>query len=341
MVHTHKWKELALSGTVALGVSGLALVASAAPIPKDTVITSYADDNGPEGDPQIVLLTKDGDPTGFAHVDTADDRKWIAPIGFGPDGHLYLAEATNNGTLLDLTATDGGDRTGANAKPLATKIFPVLPHKISGMAFDAEGNVYLSLSEAEDSTDNGNPYPISKVELKTGKVSSLKGSVDHAKGLAIGKNADGKEILYIVEGNTGKVLTYNLTDDQPGDKPFVTGFPGILDHGMGQIAIDPRGKLFLSWQMDPSDRNTGAIFDISNGGDFSDFTKTPPVLMASQFGTDVNGLAFDSKNNMYVGGDNHFTFVSAFDPATSKFADFEQYANDNGGGDSESVTVAP
>jgi hypothetical protein len=63
--------------------------------------------------------------------------------------------------------------------------------------------------------------------------------------------------------------------------------------------------------------------------------------MASAFGTDVNGLAFDSKNNMYVGGDNHFTFVSPFDASAGTFGEFTQYATDNGGGDSESVTIAP
>jgi len=336
MVHSHKWKGHAFFSTVALAVAGLAVTASAAPIPKDTVVTSYADNNGPAGDPQVVILEKDSDPTPFATVDPGADRAWLAPIGFGPDGHLYLAQATNNGTLLDLT--DGGDRS--SAKPVATNIFPVLPHKISGMAFDAEGNVYLSLSEPEDSANDG-PYPVSRVELKTGKVSQTKATFDRAKGLAIRKNADGKEILYIVEGNKGQVLTYNLTDDKLDEKPLATGFPAIADHGMQQIAFDPRGKLFLSWQMDPSDRNTGAVFDITNGGDFSDFTKTPPVVMAAGFGTDVNGLAFDSKNNMYMGGDNHFTFVSPFDASAGTFGEFTQYANDNGGGDCESITIAP
>ena len=40
MVHDHKMKGFALFGTVALGVAGLALTASAAPIPKDTVINA-------------------------------------------------------------------------------------------------------------------------------------------------------------------------------------------------------------------------------------------------------------------------------------------------------------
>ncbi len=340
MVHDHKWKGLALFGTAALAVAGLALTASAAPIPKDTVITTYADNNASDQSaPQVVMLTKDSDPTGLAYVDPnpGGDRAWLAPIGFGPDGHLYLAIASQNGTLLDLTA--GGDRS--KDKPVATGIFPILPHKISGMAFDAEGNVYLSLSEPEDSSLVGNLYPISRVELKTGKVSQLKSTYNAAKGLAIRPDANKNEILYIVEGNTGKVLTYNLTTDTPGDKPLATGFPAIADHGSGQLAFDPRGKLFVSWQMDPSDVTTGAVFDITNGGDFSDFTKTPPVVMMNDFKTDVNGMAFDSKNNLYMGGDNHFTFVSPFDAAKGTFGDFVQYANDNGGGDAETVTIAP
>src|SRR6478672_7049490 len=109
MVHAHQWKGLALLGSISLAVSGWAVAASAATFPKDTVITSYADNNGAEGDPQVVVLTKDGEPTGFATIDPnpGSDRAWLAPIALGPDGHLYLAIASQNGALLDLT--DGGD----------------------------------------------------------------------------------------------------------------------------------------------------------------------------------------------------------------------------------------
>jgi len=343
MVHNHKWKGVALFGTAALAVTGLALTAAAAPIPKDTVVTSYADNNGNPGDPQIVLLKKDSDPTGFASVDPGTDRAWIAPIGFGPDSHLYVAMATKNGTLLDVTA--GGDLTSASVKPIAQGFFPALPHKLGGMAFDGEGNVYLTLESTEDENSNGaDPtltMPIARINLKTGAKSTLNGMFNHAKGLAIKANADKSETLYIAEENTGKILTYNLTTDKLDATPFATGFPPITDHGMAEIAFDQRGKLFVTWRMDPQDNTTGAVFDITNGGDFSNFTKTPPILLASAFTTDENGLAFDSKNNMYVGGDNHFTFVSPFDATKGTFGDFAQYANDNGGGDSESVTIAP
>jgi hypothetical protein len=337
MAHTHKWKGFALFGTVALAGAGLALTASAAPIPKDTVFTTYADTNG---GPNIMMLQKDKDPVVFATVDPGTDRAWLAPLAFGPDGHLYLAMATKNGTLLDIT--DGGDRS--SSKPVATGIFAALPHKIGGLAFDAEGNAYLSLSQTEDSNENDTLRPISRVELKTGKVSQLKGTYNHAKGLLIRPDANKNEILYIAEENTGKILTYNLTTDTPGDKPFATGFPPIPDHGSAAIAFDQRGHLFVSWRMDPNDNTTGGIFDITAGGDFSDFTKTKPILLMSDFTTDENGLAFDSKNNLYVGDDNTpgNVYTSPFDAAKGTFGALATYStSDNGGGDCETVAIAP
>jgi hypothetical protein len=342
MVHDHKLKGFALFGTVAIAVTGLALTASAAPIPKDTVVTTYADNNASDQTlPQIITLNKDSDPTGFAFIDPnpGSDRAWLAPIGFGPDAHLYLAIASQNGQLLDLT--QGGDLSASTIKPIAKGIFPVLPGKMAEMAFDAEGNVYLPLSETNDSSLVDQSYPIERVELKTGKVSQLKGSYSHARGLAIRPDANKNEILYIFEAGTGKILTYNLTTDAPGDKPLATGFPIILDHSMGQLAFDQNGKLILGQRMDPDDKYTVGIFDVTKGGDFSDFTKSPPLLAPTDFAADVNGLAFDSKNNMYIGGDNHVTFYSTFDASTGKWGDFSPYAPDNGGGDAETVAIAP
>lgn len=344
MVQTHKMKGFALFGTVALAVTGLALAANAAPFPKDTVVTSYADNNGNAGDPQIVMLTKGADPTGYATVDPGSDRAWLAPIAFGPDGHLYLVMATKNGTLLDISA--GGDLTSATVKPIASGFFPALPHKTGGIAFDAEGNAYVTLESTEDENSNGaDPnltMPIARINLKTGAKSTINGMFNHAKGLVVRADPTSKdEILYIAEENTGKILAYDLTTDKLNATPFATGFPPITDHGMAALAFDQRGHLMATWRMDPNDNTTGAVFDVSAGGDFSNMTKTPPLLTGFPFSTDENGLIFDSKNNMYIGGDNHFTFVSQFDATKGKWGDFSQYANDNLGGDCESVAIAP
>jgi hypothetical protein len=336
MALDHKWKGFVLFGTLGLAVAGWAITPAPvhAAIAKDTVFTTYADTNG---GPKIIMLQKDKDPVDFATVDPGTDRAWIAPLAFGPDGHLYVAMATKNGTLLDVT--DGGDRSAS--KPIAQGFFPTLPHKIGGLAFDAEGNAYLSLSETEDGTLNDKLYSISRVELKTGKVSQLKGTFNHAKGLTIRPDANKNEILYIAEENTGRILTYNLTTDKLDDKPLATGFPAGTDHSSAAIAFDPRGHLFVSWRMDPNDKTTGGIFDVTNGGDFSDFTKTKPVLLMSDFQTDQNGMAFDSKNNLYVGGDNTLMYFSPFDATKGTFGNFVPYGNDNGGGDCETVAIAP
>jgi hypothetical protein len=326
---------------LALSVAGWAFTAAApvhAAIAKDTVITSYADNTAPK----ILALQKDQDPAEYATVDPGTDGQWLAPIAFGPNGHLYLGSKANQGSLWDIT--DGGDRT--SDKPIAIKIFSEIPHKIGGIAFDAEANAYLSVGQTQgqddDSSLNDQTYPISRVEMSTGKVTYLNGTFNHAWGLAIRKNAVGKEILHIAEGNTGRVLTYNLTDNKLDDRPLATGFPAIPDHMGGALAFDPRGKLFVLWRLDPNDGSGGGVFDITAGGDFSDFTKTPPVAMYPNR-MDVQGMAFDSKNNLYVGGDNtNFVWFSPFDATKGTFGEFVQFtSSDNGGGDTETVAIAP
>lgn len=107
-------------------------------------------------------------------------------------------------------------------------------------------------------------------------------------------------------------MTYNLTDDKLDDKPFAIGFPKFTDHLAGALAFDTRGKLFV-------------------------FCQNYPNRM------DVQGMAFDSKNNLYVGGDNtNFVWLSPFDATKGTFGEFVQFtSSDDGGGDSETVVVAP
>jgi hypothetical protein len=173
-------------------------------------------------------------------------------------------------------------------------------------------------------------------------VTALPGEYDHARGLAIATTADKKEILYIVEAGTGRVLTYNLTDNLPGEKPLATGFPPLTDHVAGSIAIDPRGRIMLLWRMNPNDANTadensGGLFDITNGGDFSDFVKTPP-LVRTQFPLDVNQFAFDSQNYLYFpGSDSRTVWVCSFQGDVF----FQAVAYSVNVGNCEACAVAP
>jgi hypothetical protein len=335
MVLTQKSKGLVVLGSVAVAVAGLALTrpgeAQTPPIPKDTIFATDAQNTSGSGF-VVWKLEKGKDPEIWATVNPHDDpdvQPWLAPLAFGPNGHLYLMSKGNSGTLLDVTRK--GDLTAD--KPLATKIFSVEPTKMVAMVFDTAGNAYISNSEV-------GRQPIAKVDPNSGKVSYLKGDYDGPRGLAIRKDANNKEILYIVEGATGTVFTYNLTDDQPGDKPFAMGFPGQADHQGGSLAFDPRGHLLLHWKMDPDDDHSGGVFDITAGGDFHDFTKTPPVVL-SPMRMDVNKMSIDSKNNIYLGGDNtNVTWVSTFNPATGKFSDFEELTAATQG-EAETTAVAP
>jgi hypothetical protein len=325
---------------LALCITAWALAApaslQAAPIPKDTVLATDTNDSGHT---EIWLLQEGKDPEVFATIDPGTNgTPWVGPLAFGPGGRLFVASIGENGTLWDVTA--GGDRS--KDKPVAKGLFTDAPLKLCGLVLDAAGNAYLSLSEAADPGANKKPHPIVRVDTKTGSVTALPGEYNHARGLAIAANADKKEILYIVEAGTGRVLTYNLTDNIPGDKPFASGFPPMADHAAGSIAVDPRGHIFVLWRMNPNDANTadensGGFFDITNGGDFSDFAKTPP-LVRTQFRLDVNQIAFDSQNYLYIAGnDSRVVWVSNFQGD----AFFQALAYSANVGDCEAVTVAP
>lgn len=328
----NRWKVSAFVGltTLAVAIPAMRTLGQATntnPIPKDTVFSTDAQNTDR---PVVWKLEKGKDPVEFARVDPHDDSgPWLAPLAFGPNGHLYLVSKGANGTLLDVTT--GGDRT--KDKAVATGIFTEQPSKMCGLAFDAAGNAYMTNSEV-------GKQPIARIDMKTGKVSTLKGEYDGPRGLAILTDANKKEILYIVEGGTGIILSYNLTDDKPGDKPFATGFPVFASHQGGALAVDRRnGHLMLLISTDPNDENTGAVFDITAGGEFKDLTKTPPLVKYPNR-MDVNGLSIDSKGNLYVGGDNtHMVWVSTLDAAAGKYGAFQQLNNDSG--ECETVTVAP
>jgi hypothetical protein len=322
----HKGKVMGVVGAIALGVGWMALRTPAAtnPFPKDTIFATNSDTNDTD---VLYKIGADGTAEQFATVTAGlpeGVRHWFCPIGFAPNGHLYIVSVGGNGSLWDVT--DGGDRSADKA--FATGLFTSVGGKVCGLAFDAAGNAYVSNSE------NGK-QAIARV-ASDGKISALPVQYDRPRGLAIRKDADNKEILYIAEGGSGSILTYNLTDDKPGDKPLATGFVKVDNHQPGSVVVDPRGRVLVLWKRDPDDSNSGAVFDVTDGGDFA--SKDPVLDLGGAIRMDVNEMAVDSKNNLYIASDGSGeVYMSPF--VDGKFGDIESFAS--GMGDCEAVAIAP
>jgi sugar lactone lactonase YvrE len=304
-----------------LCVTGVALMvarpACAGPFPKDTI---FASDTNTTDHTVVFMISADGKATDFATVPGGvDSGPWIGPLAFSPSGDLYVVTRGNDDNVGALwNITKGGNL--ASDKPVATGLFAAGgSNKFCGLAFDAAGNAYIANGEAD-------MQPIARVD-PTGKVSQLTGEFNRPRGLAVQGDT-----LYICESANGQVLAYNLKDNTV--KPFATGFQKLDDHTAGQLAIDPRGHILVLWKMDPDDENSGGVFDITAGGDFSG--KAP--LLKPTFRCDMNQMAVDSKNNLYAMGDGGGNmWISRFDG--SKFADFVEFAT--GLGDSEAMAIAP
>jgi sugar lactone lactonase YvrE len=293
------------------------LPVSAGPFPKDTI---FASDTNTTDHTVVYMISADGKATDFATIPPGvDSGPWIGPLGFSPSGDLYVVsrgDDDNTGVLWKITK--GGDLS--SDKPFAKALFPTgASTKYCGLAFDQAGNAYIANGEAD-------MQPIVRVD-PTGKVSQLTGQFNRPRGLAVQGDT-----LYIAESAAGRVLAYNLKDNTA--KPFATGFLAGDDHTSAQLAIDPRGHIFVLWKMDPDDENSGGVFDITAGGDF---TGKAPILKPT-FRCDMNQIAVDSKNNLYAMGDGGGNlWVSRFDG--TQFAEFVELAT--GLGDSESMAIAP
>lgn len=313
----HKGKVFALFGLLAAAVTAVTVRTPAAttPFAKDSV---FATDSNTADHPVVWRLTDgdkkiEDDKRLFATVDPRQTgTPWICPMAFGPDGHLYVVARGGNGTLFDVTA--GGDLS--KAKPVATNLFTVQPSKLCGMVFDQAGNAYITNSES-------GMQPVDRV-APDGKITTLKGQFDRPRGLAIQGDT-----LYIAESGTGSVLAYNLKDDSV--KPYATGFEKINDHTPGSLVIDPRGRLLTLWK--DADGNAN-LYDITGGGSF---TGKQPLLQVG-FRMDINQMAVDSKNNLYIAGDGSGTLWQC-KFSNGKFAAEESFADDLG--DHEAVAVAP
>jgi hypothetical protein len=305
----HGWKRVS-PGTV-LNLAGffltLSLLGPAPPAFADTTdrifaATSYS------GDVLPVYEITGGQVVPFAMLNAGG---WIGPLVGRADGRLFAVTSANNGSLWDIT--DGGDLT--QATPVAKNLFPMGVSYPEGMAFDADGNVYITNSE------NGKGPQNIAVVAPDGSVSYLPDELDNPTGLAVLN-----QVLYIAEGGAGRVLAHDLMTGATNE--FATGFNGGESHVSAQLAVDGRGKLLVLWS---TTMGTG-LFDITNGGSF---TGQVPLALA-EFRIDVNEIAVDGANNVYAATDGDGeVFISMFDG--SAFGPFQAFASQLG--DCESVAV--
>jgi outer membrane protein assembly factor BamB len=249
-----------------------------------------------------------GTPRPFARVTAAG---WLGPLHATRDGRLLAATNALGGSLWDLTP--GGDRT--TATPLARNLFGASLAFLEGMALDEDGNAYVS-------NGDGGRQRVVRVS-PAGVVSALAGTYDNATGLWV----CGRTLL-IAEGNTGRVLAHDLTSG--AEAPHARGFRASPTHLSGQLAVDHRGRVLVLWS---NALGTG-LFDITAGGDLSAARPLVPYTA----GIDVNQIAIDADNNVYVAGDGTSNlYVSRF--TAGVFAPFVVFAR--GLGDTESVAIGP
>lgn len=293
--------------TLVVGAVGLAAPLRAA-VPTGTLL---ATGTNASGQPVIWLVREGADAETFATLSPGTTAPGYGPMAFSPSGRLFVAAAIDGGSLWDVT--DGGNR--AADRPVAKGLFADQPRRLCGLAFDAAGNAYVSHSEAADEAANRKAQPIVRVDVKSGAVTALPVAYNHARGLAVVKGADGREILYIAEAGAGRVVTYDLTNGAPAAAPFATGFPPGTSALAGSLGVDRRGRLLLLWRLDPNDANTeeessGALFDITAGGDFSDLNRTAP-LIRTQFPIELSQFAFSAENYLYFPGGSAGTVLAS------------------------------
>ncbi|MBI5514425.1 MAG: hypothetical protein HY909_11695 [Deltaproteobacteria bacterium] len=237
---------------------------------------------------------------------------WLGPLHGTRDGRLLAATNALGGSLWDVTA--GGDLTGA--RPLARDLFTGSLAYIEGLANDEDGNLFLS-------NGDGGRQRVVRVS-SAGAASPLPGMYDNPTGLWVCGR-----VLLISEGGAGRVLSHDLVTGV--DTPYARGFRPAGTHISGQLHVDHRGRVLVLWSTAAA--GTG-LFDITGGGDFA----TARPVVPYPFAIDVNQIAIDASNNIYVAGDGGgVLYVSRF--RAGAFAPFEVFAR--GLGDTESVAVGP
>jgi hypothetical protein len=279
-----------------------------------------ADSYGPTNAPVYEVTGVDGGAamSTFATVPAAG---WLGPMLLTSDGKFFVATNAQNGSIWEISG--GGDFTAM--QPIAANVFPSGLTYVEGMARDANGVFYLSNSET-------GMTQIARVTpgVDGGASERLPTAFDDPTGLVVCGG-----VLLVAEGNKGRVVAHDLASG--AESVWASGFAMAGSHISAQMVVDRRGHLLLNWKSSAAGSAQG-IFDITAGGDFS--AATPLASVASAFSTDVNEIAVNEANDIFVagnGGGNMYVARAAEDAGT--WAPFVVFAS--GLGDTESVGIGP
>ena len=256
-------------------------------------------------------------PTSIPLFVTPPSTYWLGSLHVAPNGHLYAAIDSPNGTgggamVVDITA--GGDlRT---ATPLARD----LGDNPMSMTSDEAGNLYVVFGNPGDG-----PLAIRRISPE-GEVDLLPPLFLHASALHYDSGS-----LYVAEGSSGTVWKVDLSTFER--TAFATGFPAGFAPS-GQMVRNQQGRLYVLWG-NPATRANLGLFDITDGGTYPSLQ---PVTAAGAFRIDVNQLALAPDNSIFMAG-NGSNRVWRAPWVNGQYGPTVSYVN--AGVDNEAVAIVP
>lgn len=247
-----------------------------------------------------------GTPKVFGQISSAG---WAGALHFTGDGTLYATSNAYGGAVFDATA--GGDLR--NAAPIARG----LGIRITGIATDSSGNIYISSEE---------PGVRIKRIARDGTVSDLPPLLNFPAGLLVAGNT-----LYVSEGQSGSVKKIELATN--AITTHATGFPPGQHFFSGQMVRTAANRLFVLWGQTHLNRG---LFDITNGGTVN---MNAPVTAANAFRIDINQLATDAANAIYFGGNGSGAVYRALPNGSVAYHPTQRFAD--GITECESLAIYP
>ncbi|NVB42723.1 SMP-30/gluconolactonase/LRE family protein [Pseudenhygromyxa sp. WMMC2535] len=286
------------------------LLCSQAPSFSAELVTTFADDELPEGvamssdgtlyvgiltTGEIKAVELDGTTTSVAAMEL--DGGFMPGLGIAPDGEIYVAASapTEGSTGHGILHVDEGAGTVSLFAPFPLDTFP------NHITFDASGDMLVSESD---------PGSIYKVDMATAEISlwaddpRLEGlAVAELGGLVLGANGSvfdkDYDTLYVSNSSTSEILAIDVLAD--GSAGSLTCFAGAAAdcavdtsgyvEGPDGVAFDKHGNLYIASGLND------AIVRISKYGDVDTIWSGYPLEWPTVL---INGATPQTKHDLFT-----------------------------------------